>query len=496
VRAPRAVLVALLGGVALSFAYPEPDIGPLAWFALVPLLVLARGSSSGRALVLGLSFGVGFFGALLWWISLVGWLGWAVLVALEASFVALFALAWSLASRRGDLAWSLVAPAVLWVALEYARASVPLGGFTWGQLSQSQHDLEWLLRAAGLAGGWLVSALVVLVNACVARALVAGARARWREVSIAAGVGVAALTAPVLLPVPEAEGGALRVAIVQGNVLTGFDSLLDKELAILQSHERLTARLAGRDIDLVVWPESSVGMDIERVPAAASAVARAARAVGAPMIIGGDLDLDRQRYMVMAFHISAAGEVVDRYQKTHLVPFGEYVPARPLLDWMPILDQIPRDAIAGDDPVVFDVPGGRVAPVISFEGDFGSLVRARIAAGGRLLVVATNTSTWGSAWASAQHLAFSEVRAAENGVWVAHAALSGTSGFVAPSGEIRRRTPIGVATTRVETVRFATRPSLYARTGDWLPLGCIALGAAATALGATRPRPYRLPAHA
>jgi apolipoprotein N-acyltransferase len=97
----------------------------------------------------------------------------------------------------------------------------------------------------------------------------------------------------------------------------------------------------------------------------------------------------------MAFLVSPDGEVIDRYRKTHLVPFGEYIPGRRLLEWIPMLDQVPRDAIPGREPAVFDVAGGQVAPVISFEGDFGSLVRGRISHGGRLLIVATNTSTWG-----------------------------------------------------------------------------------------------------
>src|SRR5918999_3515427 len=148
----------------------------------------------------------------------------------------------------------------------------------------------------------------------------------------------------------------------------------------------------------------------------------------------------------MAFQVGPDGRVVDRYQKTHLVPFGEYIPARDLFDWLPMLDQVPRDAIPAAEPVVFDVAGGPIAPVISFEGDFGSLVRQRIHEGGRMLVVATNTSTWGDSWASAQHVAFSRLRAVENGVWVLHAAISGISAVIAPDGDVVERTPLWTRT--------------------------------------------------
>jgi apolipoprotein N-acyltransferase len=155
-----------------------------------------------------------------------------------------------------------------------------------------------------------------------------------------------------------------------------------------------------------------------------------------------------------------------------------------------MLDQVPRDAIAADEPTIFEAAGGRVAPVISYEGDFGSLVRQRIADGGRLLVVATNTSTWGESWASAQHVAFSQVRAVENGVWVVHAALSGISAFVSPAGDVVRSTPLWEATTAVEVVRFAETPTLYARSGDWVAWGSVLAGAILVILG-TRKRMKR-----
>jgi apolipoprotein N-acyltransferase len=143
------------------------------------------------------------------------------------------------------------------------------------------------------------------------------------------------------------------------------------------------------------------------------------------------------------------------------------------LSWIPLLDQIPKDALAAPRGKLFSVAGEKVAPVLSFEGDFGSLVRQRIAAGGRLLVVATNTSTWRTTPASAQHLALSQVRAAENGIWVVHAALSGISAFVAPDGSVASSTPLWKATSIVHRVRFASTTTLYTRLGDWLPFLCL-----------------------
>ena len=477
---------ALVSGAALAFAFPEPDLFFLAWVALAPLLVVAGDVGPGRGLLLGLVFGIAFFGTLLYWISIVGWLAWGILILLQAAFLGLFGALWALLRARLPAWAGVVAAAALWVVVEYVRTRVPLGGFSWGQLAQSQHNATWILETAGWGGSWAVALLVVAVNALLAEAWRRGSARR----AAPALAGAAALIGlPHLLPAAPTMGDEVRVAIVQGNVPRSYaGTVLDKERAIIASHERLTKELRPQSVDLVVWPESSVGLDIDDDPATARAVKSAARAVGAPMIVGGNLDADEDRYKVMAFHVSAEGEIVDRYQKTHLVPFGEYVPARASLEWLPMLDQVPRDAIAGRETTVFDVAGGTVAPVISFEGDFGSLVRERIDAGGRLLVVATNTSTWEESWASAQHVAFSQVRAAENGVWVVHAALSGISAFVAPNGDVVSDTPLWTATNATHTARFATEPSFYARTGDWLPLVCVILVAGAALIAFARRR--------
>lgn len=209
------------------------------------------------------------------------------------------------------------------------------------------------------------------------------------------------------------------------------------------------------------------------------------------MLVGADLQGGPGRYKVVTLEISPAGSIVDVYQKTHLVPYGEYAPFRAELSWLPMLSQIPEDAVAAHHGKVLRVAGGVVAPVLSFEDDFASLVQRRIDMGGRLLVVGTNTSTWGRSAASAQHVAMSQVNAASNGVWVVHAALSGISAFVDPQGEVAAETPMWRATTLVHDVSFARGVTFYARYGDWAAYVCVALAAAfllASPVGLARTR--------
>lgn len=398
----------------------------------------------------------------------MGWAAWFMLVVLQSLFIALFATTWAAGAGRLHPLARAGATSALWVTFEWARSIVPVVGFTWGELAQSQHNAAWMLRPAAFGGRHLVAAIVVVVNALIVEAIWARRKRPYRW--IAAALLLVAL--PVLLPARKTDGPTMKVAVVQGNVPEDFAGTFhEKDLAILDSHARLTSSLAGQGVDLVVWPESSVGIDLERDSEVAATVESSARAADATMIVGGNLDLDDSRYQVMAFLVDPTGVVADRYQKTHLVPFGEYVPARAFLDFIPMLDQVPRDAVPGRAATLFDVQGHKVAPVISFEGDFGGLVRSRIAAGGRLLIVATNTSTWRRSWASAQHVAMSQVRAAENGVWTIHAALSGISAVIGPDGRTEASSELWVADTLVHEVGIATKVTPYARWGDlvvWL----------------------------
>ncbi len=488
----RAYPVMLTCGALLALAFPEPGLAPLAWISLSPLLAAGRASEGRRGFALAFVFGAGFFGVLIVWISIIGWAAWALLVALQALFVACFGAIWVRCARGRMVAMRVILAAATWVALEYIRSRIPLEGFSWGQLAQSQTDLTWLLRIARFAGGWGVTFVVVAVNALIAETLASFLQRKGVRSLLPAVAAAILLALPLALPAPAMGGKRLGVSMIQGNVARATKDLTTRQEQILASHARLTRAVASKNPDLVVWPESSVELDLSTSPEPQLVMERAARAAGSYLIAGVNQDAGAGRYKVTAWALSPRGRVIERYQKTHLVPFGEYVPARGLLGGIPALRQVPSDAIPGTEPGLFELGDLDVATVISFEGDFGSLVREPISLGGRVLVVATNTSTWGESWASAQHLAFSRLRAAENSVWVAHAAISGISAFVAPDGRIVARTPLWQATTLTRDVRVATGVTPYARFGDWLPILAVVM-AVAGALWPRRPRPVLRP---
>jgi apolipoprotein N-acyltransferase len=179
--------------------------------------------------------------------------------------------------------------------------------------------------------------------------------------------------------------------------------------------------------------------------------------------------------------------------KRHPVPFGEFVPLRGALNFIPQLDQVPRDMVRGEGPVVFQLPDGVLGSVISFEGGFPEYLRDEVRTGAELMVVATNESTWGATAASDQFLAMTRVNAASIGQDLIHAAITGRSAFISASGDLDQVTDLLVPAVRIAEVTYRTgAPTIYARFGDLLVYLAIGAGIAAIAVPSeSRPESWR-----
>jgi apolipoprotein N-acyltransferase len=171
------------------------------------------------------------------------------------------------------------------------------------------------------------------------------------------------------------------------------------------------------------------------------------------------------------------GALLDRYEKVHRVPFGEYVPGRGLLAAVADLSAIPRDAIAGRGPATLDLPVGRVAVLISYEVFFGDRAREGVRAGGRLVLVPTNASSYRDAQVPAQEVAVARLRALETGRWVIQAAPTGYSAVVDHRGRVRSRTALGVPAFLVAGVGLRSGSTVSVTTGPvpWLLTALAAL---------------------
>jgi len=193
-----------------------------------------------------------------------------------------------------------------------------------------------------------------------------------------------------------------------------------------------------------------------------------------------------------ALAFDGAGTLVDRYDKVHLVPFGEYVPWRSRLSWIGAISQIPVDRVAGASVDTVSQPGlPAYGTPICFENSFPAIPRAFVRGGATFLVVPVNNASYGLTAAAAQHLQMSQVRAVETGRWVVDAGVAGISAFIDPAGVIVGRTGLFETAILRGQVRPSTHRTIYARFGDWLPVASVIL-LAMTFLTA-RPRSFVRP---
>lgn len=461
------VLFGLAGGLLLWTAFPPLGLGAMVFVAPVPLLLGVRRAASGRhAGLVGLAFGVGFFGPLLEWITEMGVIAWAPLVLVEALFPAVFGWVLFRGRHLPDRQWMAVAVGG-WAATELARSYLPVGGFTWGWLGYAVSGFGGARGAAQWIG---VSGWTVLVM------LVAGGLALWIDQRRGLGwAAAAALTAIVLMGAgglwpATAEGEALQVALVQGNSPCPAERCADERRLITQSHLDLTRSLPAGVFDLVVWPESSTGYATDPIanPEVAGQIAAEAVRLGSYLLAGGDRPVDENQFANVNLVLDPDGVIVGEYLKTHPVPFGEYIPWRSVFGWTESFRAASRDMVRGEGPVVFPTDWGSLGSVISFEGAFARIMRGPVREGAKLLVVATNNSSYGLGPASDQFIGMTRMHASALGVDVVHAALTGRSTIIADGGTVG---PVsGLFTAEILTGQVRVRDSgktLYTTLGEW-----------------------------
>lgn len=448
----------------LSLVFPEPALWWLAWVGLVPVFALIASSPSrGEALTRSWFAGVGYLTALHHWV--IPHTG--VFTLALAAFVGLFWLPlglacwWGLgrhANRSRRWAAIIVVPAV-WVVLEVVRSWEYLGG-TWGLLGLSQWRAPLILQGAALGGVWLLSFVAVAVNAVMVAALLPGPP--WRQ--RAGYLSVVAL--PLLLLVygsfrPEPMAGdMLRLGGVQPGV---FESGTDR----LDAHVEESLSLVSSDADVVVWGQTSVAFDPSRDPDLDRRLRSVADAVGTDLYVNVDARTDAG-IVKTTVQYTADGPVAT-YGKQRLVPFGEYIPLRPILGWVAdYTEAAQQDRIRGDGLSVMTTAGVKLGPLISYESTFPDMRRALAVLGADLTVVQGGTQTFQGTWAQAQQASYEAVNAVATGRPAVLVAVSGVSTAFDTRGRQLAWYPSDWTGAFVVEIPLASEETFYVRFGDWV----------------------------
>jgi apolipoprotein N-acyltransferase len=372
------------------------------------------------------------------------------------------------------------------------------------------HADRWLRALAPSTGVYGLSFAAALGGASLAAAWQGRRRAAAGGLlGLALLHGVGAALGAAGSPEP---GARLRVAVLQGNIDQGAKWSPEWAERALVIYEDLTRSAVARGARLVVWPETAVPGSPDADLALRERLAALAREQGVTLVVGAvglsGYDAGRRaatgavRYFDSAYAIDPQRGELERYDKTHLVPFGEYVPLRALLGHF--VGAVARgiasaDVTAGPAPRSVPLPGlldsGEALPVgipICYELLFPDLMRRFAGDGARVLLAITNDAWYGRTGAPHQFLVMTAVRAAESGRWIARAANTGVSALIDDGGRVRAQTRIferGLLVDDVEIAAADREPTFYVRHGDWFAAACWAASAGAAALATPHRRP-------
>ncbi len=485
----RAIVLALLGGLALAGAFPDVGLWPLAVLGIALLYTAIRRARAWAAFGLGFLSGLAFYLPYVVWARVaVGPVPWIALSAACAVFIGVVA---SLAShvRRAPAVERrplLLAPAfaLLWVAGETVLGYGPFGGFPWGKLAFAVVDAP-VVNLAPWGGSTLVSFVVALAGALLGAAFVAAGERRLLTAFAAPLAAIVLVLAPLGLGLDErAQAGTLTVGWVQGNVPDkGLDSF-DRARQVTTNHHEATLALAASypgSFDLVVWPENSSDMDPRRDEATRVLVTQAAQAVDAPVLLGSiDLTPPGGRYNISMVWLPR-GDSAGVYRKQQPAAFAEYIPIRSFARlFSPEVDRVTRDVLPGDEPAVIpihiealerEVP---VGTIICFEVAYNWVNRDAVASGAQFLAVQTNNATFGVTAESTQQLAMTRFRAVETGRAALQVSTVGVSAVVTPSGRVLEQTELFTQAYGVTQVPLRTSLTPAVRLGAWIEWGAVA----------------------
>jgi apolipoprotein N-acyltransferase len=499
----------LVNGAALVLAFPDVNFEYLAWFGLVPGLVLiARSPTAREGGVRAWWLGAGYLIAALYWMAPE--IGPGVL--LVAVVVGFLWVPFGVAAQkllRPPLSWpralaALVVVPSCWVLTEWLRSWQGLGG-PWAVFGVSQWQHPAILALASVGGVWLISFALVLANVAIVVALeslplAAGSRigtavlpgASWRSGLAALGVaaGIASVGAGPLTFALTPASPAVRyvtIAMVQPGQVSNA-SLSTHASQTLTTELSRDGTIGGVRADLIVWGESSINEDLT-LPSSHALLKQfetLSAQDGADLLVNQDTTVAGKGHEKWSVLVSPTG-IEGIYIKTRLVPFGEYIPFRQQLGW---LTKISKAASSN----MFPGPGahllyatdreGRTLPIgdlICFESAFPDMARVDTDKGAQLIVYQSATPTFQGTWGPDQHASLGAVRAAETGRPVVQAALTGDT--VAYDARGRLLAWLGQDSHGVVTIRLglpaASARTIYDRLGDYVPWAAIGIAVAA-----------------
>jgi apolipoprotein N-acyltransferase len=498
----KGFLFVFISAGMLVLAFPSFDLGFLAWFALVPFLVVLIQSKPLDGFIFSFIFGVIFYtGIFFWMFKLPKYtlLHHILLGVYLGPLSGVFGLLVSLIARRCRPATGLFSAPFIWVCLEYVRSNLSFLSLPWGLLAHSQYQNPILIQMTSITGVFGIGFLIVLVNS----ALTILVRPLLNRLSLTipastepllsrgakALVGTAAvcfvfnLLYGYTITTQTISGAKYQVSVVQANIEQSKKWEKEYAAMIMDTYDELTRKASKDKPALIVWPETATPKAINLDRNVLAKVWQIAKDASVPLLLGSSQQRKFEenktktlKYQNSAFLIQPVEKLdrIQRYDKIRLLPFGEYLPFKDKIPWASV--GIPKigDYVPGSEFTIFELPEYRFAVTICWENIFPDLVRKFVREGAQFIVNITNEAWFGDSAAPYQFLSMSVFRAVENKIFMVRCGNTGISCFIDPHGRIVDRLKDdsgrdifvrGVLSGRVIPLESRT---FYMQYGDWI----------------------------
>ena len=423
------MLLLLFSSLLLILSFPNFNLSYLAFIGFVPLFFAIQNQPPKKVFLISYLCGFLFYLGTLYWLYNVTIFGLIILCLYLALYFGIFGLIFSRVTV-------LLIPAV-WIFLEYTQAHL-FTGFGWTLLGYSQYKNLPLIQIADFAGVYGVSFVIMLANVAIYRLF----KRSFREIIIAGMVLVAVVAYGIIKETKDREWSDIKISVAQGNIPQELKWDPGAAESILDRYIDLTRLSAFDAPDLIIWPETSFPGFFEKDRKRTQLVLDLAKDINIPILLGTNT-YEGLRNFNSAVFVSDKGEAAERYDKIHLVPFGEYVPFSEKFSVLHnlVLGEL-GEFTAGQDFKIFKLATNdqrlttKFAALICYEDIFPEISREFVKNGAQFLVVITNDAWYGKTGAPYQHAACSVFRAIENRVPVVRCANTGLSCFIDSRGRI------------------------------------------------------------
>ena len=464
-----AILFLILSGAVSGMTYAVFEIPILIYLSLIPFfyIIFKKAENTGvfKMYLHGLAFFYPYFIAVFHWFIyqypldflgfskamsigyiILAWFGVSLLMTVLFSFIPVFMRIYVLFKGKAFLSPLYIS--CIWCIAEWLNSKTCMG-VPWARLAVTQQNALFYLQSSSILSSFFISFIIVFFSSSIAYAVICFKESDRKKALISSACAVFLIFANAVggialyySDLSKESGDIITVSVLQGNMLSGEKWEGDSSYTAMQIYLDMIYKESEKNSpDIMVLPETAIPVNLNYFTSYREMLARASAETESTLLVGAFNNTDDGTSLNSIFMFTPDGGMSETvYNKQQLVPFGEFLPMRPLLEKiLPMLSDInatSSDLAAGDDSTVFDTEYGKIGSLICFDSIFELLSQKSVENGAELLCISTNDSWFSDSAAIYEHNGHARLRAIENRRYIMRSANSGMSSAITPRGEI------------------------------------------------------------